>query len=69
MIQRAVTMGWMIMVPSVTGDVNTHVTHHFPGNSALTPLLIEGLVALNLSRYEVATRERGRGSLCLLMCL
>lgn len=68
MIQRPVTTGWMVMVPSVAGDVNRHFTHHFPCNSALTLLLI-GLVALNLSRYEVARGERGRGSLCLLMCL
>lgn len=59
MIQRPVTTGWMIMVPSVTGEVNRHFTHRFPCNCALALLVIEGLVALNLSRYEVAMRERG----------
>lgn len=67
MIQRPVTTGWMVMVPSVAGDVNRHFTHHFPCNSALTLLLI-GLVALNLGRYEVA-REKGGEEACACSCV
>lgn len=58
MIQSPVTMGWMITVPSVAGDVNRHFAHHFPYNCALTLLVIEGLVILNLTRYEEGTREK-----------
>lgn len=60
MNQSPVTVGWMVMVPSVAGDVNRHFKHHFPCNCALTLLVIEGLVVLNLTRYEEGMREEER---------
>lgn len=42
----------------VAGDVNDHFADHFPCNYALTPLAIEGLVVLNLTRYEEGRREK-----------
>lgn len=80
MMQILVTTGWMITVLSFAGDVGRHIAH-FSCNCALTQLLTEGFVFLNLTRYkERKSREKkGKnqkqnkkttmGSLYLLLCL
>lgn len=55
-------------VPAAAGAVNRHFTHHFPCSCALTALVIEGLVALGLTRHAEGKKQK-RGSLFLLMCL
>lgn len=68
MVQSPMTTGWMVTVSSDAGDINRHFTHHSPSNFAVTHLLIEGLVALDLTRDD-GGREEERGSLYSLICL
>lgn len=72
MMQILVTTGWMITVPSFAGDVGRHFAH-FSCNCALTQLLTEGFIFLNLTRYKERKsgekKKKKMRSLYLLLCL